>query len=87
MISGAKNMVPIAIATAIAGIVVGTITLTGFGQVLVEVIETLSGGNIYLILILSSCGFISIRYGFTNNCKLYRNGVINCASYFNTCTR
>ncbi|MAC82507.1 MAG: C4-dicarboxylate ABC transporter, partial [Arcobacter sp.] len=33
MISGAKNMVPIAIATALAGIVVGSITLTGLGQV------------------------------------------------------
>ena len=29
MIAGAKNMVPIAIATALAGIVVGSITLTG----------------------------------------------------------
>ncbi len=54
MISGAKNMVPIAIATALAGIVVGSITLTGLGQVLLEVIETLSGGNIFLILILAA---------------------------------
>ena len=54
MISGAKNMIPIAIATALAGIVVGSITLTGLGQVLLEVIETLSGGNIFLILILAA---------------------------------
>jgi len=54
MISGAKNMVPIAIATAIAGIVVGSITLTGLGQVLLEVIEALSGGNIFIILILAA---------------------------------
>ncbi len=54
MISGAKNMVPIAIATALAGIVVGSITLTGLGQVLVEVIETISGGNIFIILILAA---------------------------------
>lgn len=54
MISGAKNMVPIAIATALAGIVVGSITLTGLGQVLVEVIETVSGGNIFIILILAA---------------------------------
>lgn len=54
MISGAKNMVPIAIATALAGIVVGSITLTGLGQVLLEVIETLSGGNIFLILFLAA---------------------------------
>lgn len=53
-ISGAKNMVPIAVATALAGIVVGSITLTGLGQVLLEVIETLSGGNIFIILILAA---------------------------------
>ena len=54
MISGARNMVPIAIATALAGIVVGSITLTGLGQVLLEVVETLSGGNIFAILILAA---------------------------------
>ncbi|AXH10854.1 C4-dicarboxylate ABC transporter [Malaciobacter halophilus] len=53
-ISGAKNMVPIAVATALAGIVVGSITLTGLGQVLLEVIETISGGNIFIILILAA---------------------------------
>lgn len=54
MISGAKNMVPIALATAVAGIVVGSITLTGLGQVLLDVIETLSNGNILLVLILTA---------------------------------
>ena len=54
MINGAKNMVPISIATALAGIVVGSITLTGLGQVLLEVVETLSDGNIYAILILAA---------------------------------
>ncbi len=54
MINGAKNMVPISVATALAGIVVGSITLTGLGQVLLEVVETLSDGNIYAILILAA---------------------------------
>lgn len=54
MISGARNMIPIAIATALAGIVVGSITLTGLGQVLLDVIETLSGGNIFIILLLAA---------------------------------
>jgi TRAP transporter 4TM/12TM fusion protein len=61
MISGAKNMVPIAIATALAGIVVGSITLTGLGQVLLEVIEELSGGNIFIILFLAA--FVSLILG------------------------
>lgn len=53
-IAGAKNMIPIAIATALAGIVVGSITLTGLGQVLLEVIETISNGNIFAILLLAA---------------------------------
>lgn len=61
MISGAKNMIPIAIATALAGIVVGSITLTGLGQVLLDVIETLSGGNIFIILGLAA--FVSLILG------------------------
>ncbi len=54
MVNGAKNMVPIALATAIAGIVVGSITLTGIGQVLLDVIDTLSNGNIIIVLVLTA---------------------------------
>ena len=54
MVNGAKNMVPIALATAIAGIVVGSITLTGIGQVLLDVVETLSNGNILIVLLLTA---------------------------------
>ena len=54
MVNGAKNMVPIALATAIAGIVVGSITLTGIGQVLLDVIDTLSNGNIMIVLLLTA---------------------------------
>jgi len=54
MINGAKNMVPIAIATAVAGIVVGSVTLTGIGLILAEVIEELSGGYIIAVLLLTA---------------------------------
>jgi TRAP transporter 4TM/12TM fusion protein len=54
MINGAKNMVPIAIATAVAGIVVGSVTLTGVGLILAEVIEELSGGYILAVLLLTA---------------------------------
>jgi TRAP transporter 4TM/12TM fusion protein len=54
MVNGAKGMVPIALATAIAGIVVGSITLTGIGQVLLDVIDTLSNGNIMIVLLLTA---------------------------------
>lgn len=61
MVMGAKNMVPIALATAIAGIVVGSITLTGIGQVLLDVVDTLSNGNILMVLFLTA--FISLILG------------------------
>ncbi len=54
MINGAKNMVPIAIATAVAGIVVGSVTLTGIGLILAEVIDELSGGYILAVLLLTA---------------------------------
>lgn len=49
---GARNMIAIAIATAAAGIIVGAVTLTGMQQFVAEFIETLSGGNLLLILLL-----------------------------------
>src|SRR3546814_5880321 len=45
LIAGARNMVGIAAATGVAGIVVGTISLTGAHQVVGELIEFLSGGR------------------------------------------
>ena len=50
--SGARNMIGIGVATAAAGIIVGTVSLTGIGLVMTEVIELLSGGNLMLMLIL-----------------------------------
>ncbi len=54
LINGAKNMIGIGVATAVAGIIVGTVTLTGIGQVVIGLVETVSGGNIFLILILTA---------------------------------
>jgi TRAP transporter 4TM/12TM fusion protein len=52
MITGSRNMIGIALATAAAGIIVGTVTLTGIGLVLIEVVEILSGGSLVLMLFL-----------------------------------
>jgi TRAP transporter 4TM/12TM fusion protein len=49
---GARNMVAIAVATAAAGVIVGAVSLTGVGQVLTELVEILSGGNLLLMLVL-----------------------------------
>ncbi len=54
LINGAKNMIGIGVATAVAGIIVGTVTLTGIGQVIISVVEDVSGGNIFIILILTA---------------------------------
>jgi TRAP-type uncharacterized transport system fused permease subunit len=56
-------MVPIALATALAGMVVGSVTLTGIGQVLIEVIEHISGGYIILILVLTAITSLILGMG------------------------
>nr|WP_255555765.1 TRAP transporter fused permease subunit [Rhodoferax sp. PAMC 29310] len=52
LVAGARNMVTVAIATATAGIIVGTITLTGIGLVMTDLVTALSGGNIVAMLSL-----------------------------------
>ncbi len=52
MIAGSRNMVAIAIATGAAGIIVGTISLTGAHQVVGDFVEFLSGGNLMIMLLL-----------------------------------
>ncbi len=54
MVSGAKNMIGIGVATAAAGIIVGTVTLTGIGLVMTEFVEFISGGNLVLILLFTA---------------------------------
>lgn len=54
LIAGARNMIGIGVATAAAGIIVGTVSLTGIGNVMVEVVEVLSGGSLILVLIFTA---------------------------------
>lgn len=61
MVAGGKNMVSIAVATAVAGIIVGSVTLTGIGLILTEVIDNLSGGYIMSVLLLTM--FVSLVLG------------------------
>ena len=61
MVAGGKNMVSIAVATAVAGIIVGSVTLTGIGLVLAEVIDNLSGG--YILSVLFMTAFVSLVLG------------------------
>jgi TRAP transporter 4TM/12TM fusion protein len=58
---GGRNMAAVGIATATAGIMVGTVTLTGIGLVMAEIVEFLSQGN--LVIMLTLVGVICILLG------------------------
>ncbi len=60
-INGGRNMIGIGVATAAAGIIVGSVTLTGIGLVMTEFVEFISGGNILLMLAFTA--FISLILG------------------------
>jgi hypothetical protein len=47
-------MVGIGVATAAAGIIVGTVAQTGLGGVMIELVEFLSGGNLIVMLVLTA---------------------------------
>ena len=47
-------MVSIAVATATAGIIVGTITLTGLGFRMTDLVELVSGGSVLLMLLFTA---------------------------------
>ncbi len=61
--AGARNMVTIAIATAAAGIVVGMVTMTNLGYGLTQVIQVISGGNIWAVLVLSAITSLILGMG------------------------
>jgi TRAP transporter 4TM/12TM fusion protein len=54
LIAGARNMIGIGIATATAGVIVGTVSLTGIGAAMTDVVEVISGGNVMLMLIFTA---------------------------------
>jgi TRAP transporter 4TM/12TM fusion protein len=61
-VSGARNMVPVALATASAGIIVGVVSL-GLGGLITEVIEAVSFGNLYLMLGVTAIASLVIGIG------------------------
>jgi TRAP transporter 4TM/12TM fusion protein len=60
--AGARNMVAVALATAAAGIIVGVVAL-GLGQLITSIIDTLSGGNIFLMLVITAFASLIIGMG------------------------
>ncbi len=53
LIAGSRNMLSVALATACAGIVVGIVTM-GIGSMIVQIVEILSAGNIFLLLLITA---------------------------------
>ena len=62
MSRGAQNMCPVALATASAGIIVGVVAM-GLGGLITEVIDVLSGGNVYLLLLITAVASLIIGMG------------------------
>ena len=63
LVAGARNMIGVGIATSTAGIIVGTVTLTGIGLVLAEVVEMLSAGNLLAMLFLVAMASLILGMG------------------------
>jgi TRAP transporter 4TM/12TM fusion protein len=60
--AGARNMVSVAVATASAGIIVGVVTL-GLGGLITDVIDVLSGGSLYAMLLITATACLIIGMG------------------------
>lgn len=62
LIAGSRNMLSVALATACAGIVVGIVTM-GIGSMIVQIVEILSAGNIFLLLLITAIASLIIGMG------------------------
>jgi len=62
LIQGSKNMVAVALACAAAGIIVGVVNM-GIGGMISGVVESLAGGNIFLLLFITAVACLIIGMG------------------------
>ncbi len=60
--AGGRNMVAVALATAAAGIIVGVVAM-GLGGLITQIIDTISGGNIYIMLVVTAVASLIIGMG------------------------
>lgn len=61
-VQGSKNMMSVALACAAAGIIVGVVNM-GIGGMISMVVETLSQGNIFLLLLITAMASLLIGMG------------------------
>lgn len=62
LVQGSKNMLPVALATATAGIIVGIVNM-GIGSRIVQMVEVLSMGNVFLLLFITAVVSLIIGMG------------------------
>lgn len=60
--TGAKNMCSVAMATASAGIIVGIVAL-GLGQQITNIVEVLSGGNLFILILITAIAGLLLGMG------------------------
>lgn len=60
--TGSRNMLPVALATATAGIIVGVVNM-GIGSRIVQMVEVLSMGNVFLLLFITAIVSLIIGMG------------------------
>ncbi len=63
LIQGARNMVSVGVATATAGIIVGVVTITGLVGRFIILIDTISMGNVVLMLIFTAMTSLLLGMG------------------------
>jgi len=61
-IAGSRNMVSVALATAAAGIIVGIVGM-GIGGMITQIVETLSQGNVFVLLIITAIASMLLGMG------------------------
>ncbi len=61
-VKGSRNMIPVALATAAAGIIVGIINM-GIGSMIIQIVEVLSRGNIFLLLLITAVASLLLGMG------------------------
>jgi TRAP-type uncharacterized transport system fused permease subunit len=62
LIQGSKNMLPVALATATAGIIVGVVNM-GIGSRIVQMVEVMAMGNVFLLLFITAVVSLIIGMG------------------------
>jgi TRAP transporter 4TM/12TM fusion protein len=61
--NGSKNTIGVAMACAIAGIVVGIVSLTGLGQILIAVLLSVANNSLFLALVLTMIACLILGMG------------------------